>query len=166
MNSTWKNYIFLNGIWLTVPILIWNILFANRLPAQFQPDIFWKDIPVFIKYGENIFRTILFAMPVFFMLALKSPLSRPGWICYLGGALVYFASWLLLMFAPNSAWSASLIGFMAPAYTPVIWLTGLALLGGAFYFPLRYHPAYYLTPAILFTIFHCSHTALVYLRNF
>jgi hypothetical protein len=165
MAFDWKRYVLMNGIWLTFPALIWHVIFASRLPAQFLPEIFWKDIPVVVHYGENILRTFAFAIPAFFMLA--SPRAgRQGWSWYIAGTLVYFVTWLPLLFAPGSAWSTSMLGFMAPAYTPLIWLVGIGLLGTEFYFPLRYRPVYYIAPAVLFTIFHCTHAAIVYLRNF
>jgi hypothetical protein len=67
MKINYKKYLF-SAIWLTFPILLWNVIFASRLPAQFLPDIFWKDIPLPVMYGENILRTVIFAMPVFISL--------------------------------------------------------------------------------------------------
>lgn len=165
MKLNWKKYL-LTAIWLTFPILAWNIVFASRLPAQYLPDIFWKNIPLSVMYGENILRTIIFAMPAFFSMQMTTKHHKLGWVCYLLGTLVYFLAWVPLLFAPASAWSTSMLGFMAPAYTPLIWLVGIGLLGGEFYFPMRYRPVYYIAPAILFTIFHCTHVAIVYLQNF
>ncbi len=109
----------------------------------------------------------MFAMPAFVTLQWT---NRRGWVWYGLGSLIYFLAWVPLLFAPASAWSTSLIGFMAPAYTPLLWMIGIALLGGEFYFPVsgsaRYRPAYYIAPAVLFTLFHCTHAAIVYLRNF
>lgn len=153
-----------NGIWLTIPILLWNIIFASRLPAAFLPDIFWRDIPTMIQIGENVLRILIFAMPLFFSVNLKTKMQRYGLVWYVGGTAVYFSSWLPLLFAPESGWSQSMIGFMAPAYTPLLWLVGIGLLGEQFYFSVKYRPVYYIAPAILFTIFHCIHTAIVYLR--
>ena len=163
MKINFKKYL-LNAIWLTFPILLWNVIFASRLPAQFLPDIFWKDIPLPVMYGENILRTVIFAMPVFISLG-KNP-KKQGLAWYLIGTSIYFLAWLPLLFAPSSAWSTSMAGFMAPAYTPLLWMVGIALSGNEFYFPLRYRPIYYIAPAIFFTIFHCTHVAIIYLRNF
>lgn len=158
-----KKYL-LNAMWLTFPILLWNVIFASRLPAQLLPDIFWKDIPLPVMYGENILRMVIFAMPVF--ISLGGNPKKQGLAWYLVGTAVYFLAWLPLLFAPGSAWSNSMAGFMAPAYTPLLWMVGIALLGNEFYFPLHYRPIYYIAPAILFTIFHCTHAAIIYLRNF
>lgn len=164
MTFDWKKHVLMNAIWLTFPALIWNMFFASRLPPRFLPESFWKDIPGIVHYGENILRTLAFAIPAFFAVAPPRA-GRRGWGCYIAGTLIYFVSWLPLMFAPGSAWSSSMVGFMAPAYTPLIWLVGIGLLGTEFYFPLRYRPVHYIAPAVLFTIFHCTHTAIVYLRK-
>ena len=50
---------------------------------------------------------------------------------YALGVLVYFASWLPLIYASDAAWSKSAAGLLAPAYTPLICLTGIALIGGS-----------------------------------
>ena len=36
------------------------------------------------------------------------------------------------------AWSRSLFGFTAQAFTPSIWLTGLSLIADSYYFKLAY----------------------------
>jgi hypothetical protein len=156
-----------NGIWLTVPILLWNAILASRLPAQFLPDIFWKEIPDVVAYGENSLRiVVVFAMPLFFSIGLSTKTQKQGLVWYLAGTAIYFLSWILQIYYPDSGWSTSMIGFLAPAYTPLVWLIGIGLLGEKFYFPVRYRPVYYIAPAILFLIFHNTHTAIVYLRNF
>jgi hypothetical protein len=30
-----------NCIWLTIPILLLNVLLMNRLPKAYQPEVFW-----------------------------------------------------------------------------------------------------------------------------
>ena len=85
-------------------------------------------------------------------------MQKRGLLFYLAGVAIYFLSWVLLLFFPENLWSVSLLGFLAPAYTPLIWLIGIALLGEKFYFPARYKPIYYITPSVLFLIFHCAHS--------
>ena len=48
-----QKYVF-NCFLLTIPILLWDYVFTDRLPEAFQPDFFWKDIPSFIIQIENI----------------------------------------------------------------------------------------------------------------
>lgn len=51
---------FLNCFLLTIPILLWDYIFTDRLPKAFQPEIFWNNIPSFLTYGENISRIFMF----------------------------------------------------------------------------------------------------------
>lgn len=43
----------LNCFVLTVPVLVWNIALTNKLPKEFQPEKFWKNIPPILTYGED-----------------------------------------------------------------------------------------------------------------
>jgi hypothetical protein len=155
-----------NSFWLIVPILIWNTIFYSRLPAQYQPEIFDKGIPPIIAFGENIFRILVFGLPLLFSIGLSTKTQQLGLALYLVGGVIYFLSWLLLIVAPESDWSTSLIGFAAPAYTPILFLIGIALLGDNFHFSIEYKPLYYLIPTAIFIIFHCAHVVIVYFRNF
>lgn len=51
-----------NCFLLTLPIMLWNITLATKLPSAFQPDTFGKNIPAFVTYGEYIFRTLVFLL--------------------------------------------------------------------------------------------------------
>jgi hypothetical protein len=165
MKMEWLKFLF-NGFLLIVPILIWNGIFFSRLPAQYQPPIFEQGIHPIISFGENILRIVIFGLPLLFMVGLSTKTQYLGLGLYLAGVIIYFLSWLPLIFAPESAWSTSLPGFMAPAYTPILWMVGVALWGDSFYLPIAYKPLHYLIPAALFSIFHCVHAVLVYIRNF
>lgn len=158
-----KKYL-LNCFILVVPVLIWNILLTDKLPKAFQPDIFLKDIPVHITYGENIFRVLIFALMLFMPLKIVSPVQKQGQAIYIIGLIIYFGSWLMLMFAPESQWSKSLFGFMAPAYTPLFWLGGIALIGDSSYFHFPYRRVFFALFSVLFLIFHNLHTYIVYTR--
>lgn len=138
MNTvTVKKYL-LNCFLLVLPILIWNILFTNRLPKDFQSEIFKKDIPVFLTYGENISRTLVFMLTLLMPLNILTTTQKKGLLLYICGTILYFISWLALMYFPGSVWSNNVFGFMAPAYTPLLWLTGISLIGNSFYFNLQY----------------------------
>jgi hypothetical protein len=140
--KTLKKYL-LNCFLLTIPIMIWNIIFTSKLPQYYQPEIFWKDIPVWLEYFENISRIL---------------------ILYIGGTLIYFASWLVLIYFPNSSWSSNIFGFMAPAYTPLLWLTGIGFVGNSFYFNLPYKRCFFILIVIIFLILHNFHTMTIYFR--
>jgi hypothetical protein len=78
--------------------------------------------------------------------------------------VIYFASWLLLIYFPESAWSHSAIGFMAPAYTTIIWLTGIGLIGETLFAGLPYHPIVYIGASTVFVVFHSIHSYIVFTR--
>ena len=155
----------LNCFLLMLPIMIWNILFTEKLPQEYQPEVFWKEIPAWLKYAENISRILLFILTILMPLSISTSIQKRGLILYIGGTIIYFASWLLLIFSPDSAWSNSIFGFMAPAYTPLLWLTGIGLIGNSFYFNLPFRRWFFILISIQFLIFHNWHTLTIFLRR-
>ncbi len=55
--------------------------------------------------------------------------GKPGLMLYLTGSALYFASWLPLLLTPQSAWSQSAAGLLAPRLTPLLPFLGIALIG-------------------------------------
>lgn len=90
-----------NGIILIIPILLWNLIFADRLPKEFLPDIFWDNIPSVIKYGENIFRVLVFTLPLFMNINWSDNIQKTGLVLYAFGITIYFMSWIPLLFSLN-----------------------------------------------------------------
>ena len=80
--------------------------------------------------------------------------------------MLYLLSWIPLMIAPESGWSTSWPGFVAPAYTPLLWLTGLGLIGRRLYVRSPYQRWMYIALASGFIAFHVTHTSIVYTRNY
>jgi hypothetical protein len=156
----------LNCLLLLIPIMAWNMIFANKLPRLYSPDVFEKNIPAIITYGENIFRLIIFILPLLMPIRIETPMQKLGLGLYIAGTLIYFLSWLAQMYFPQSAWSLSLLGSLAPAYTPLIWLTGIGLIGSSLYFSSPYRSWMYITLSLLFVAFHLSHTFIAYQRSF
>ncbi|WP_075590715.1 hypothetical protein [Labilibacter marinus] len=154
----------LNGFLLLIPIFIWNIALYKHLPKAFSAEVFWKDIPPIISYGENIFRILVFALPAFMMLSFKSSKKKRGLLIYLVGICIYFLSWLLLILYPESSWSNSLVGFTAPAFTTIIWFIGIGVMGNKAYFKIPKLTATYIVLSLIFVVFHTLHTYVVYTR--
>jgi hypothetical protein len=155
----------INCFLLTLPIMIWNIVLINKLPQAFQSDVFWKDIPIFLTYGENISRIAVFILTLLMPLSIKTALQKKGLFLYLGGTIIYFASWLILIYFPDSGWCDCIWGFMSPAYTPLLWLIGIGLIGNSFYFNLPYKHWLFTSTSIVFLTFHNLHTLTIYLRT-
>jgi hypothetical protein len=156
----------LNCLLLLLPIMAWNLIFASKLPWAYSEEVFSKDIPSFITSGENIFRLIVFILPVLMPLRIETQSQKIGLWLYIAGTAIYFVSWLAQMYFPQSAWSLSAFGFLAPAYTPLIWLVGIGLIGSMLYFSSSYRSWMYIVTSVIFLGFHLSHALTVYTRNF
>ncbi len=74
----------------------------------------------------------------------------------------------MLIHMPDSLWSQSIVGFAAPAYTPVLWLVGISWMADSYYFErfsrITYSKWHYVIPSIGFSIFHITHSVFVYIR--
>ncbi|MBT7600835.1 MAG: hypothetical protein HN560_07145 [Anaerolineae bacterium] len=163
-----KKDIFKNGLWLTLPPLLFSLSLMNYLPPALTPALFNKDIPELLAIGENITRSVVFALPVFFSIGFSTKTQKRGLAFYLAGIVFYYFSYAALILFPDSVWSNSMVGVVATAYTNFFWMIGLSLLGEKFYFPTRlpYRPVYFITPVVLFLVLHTTHAVLVYQRSF
>ncbi len=162
MNTVKK--IISNGYILLIPILIWNLSFTSKLPPAYDLKNFNSNIPILILIGENLFRSIIFILPLFIKLSIGNKAEKFGFIVYIFGSLCYYISWVILIYAPNSLWSNGFYGFAAPSYTPIIWLIGMSLMANSYYFKVKYMKWHFIIPSVAFSIFHITHTLIVYLR--
>jgi hypothetical protein len=95
-------------------------------------------------------------------LRIETQSQQLGLWLYIAGTAVYFISWLAQMYFPQSAWSLSVWGFLAPAYTPLIWLVGIGLIGSTLYFSSPYRSWMYIVASVIFVGFHLSHAMAVF----
>ncbi|SEL90657.1 hypothetical protein [Parapedobacter koreensis] len=137
---------------------------ANQLPVAFLPDTFSKEIPPVVSYGEQTFRMLFFILTFMMPLNKDNLQARWAWLSYGFGLFAYFASWLMLIYRPESGWSNSLLGFTAPAWTPALWMLGIAYIGRSFFFGLPFGRWLVLSVCCLFLLFHNAHTYIVFLR--
>ncbi len=149
---------------LLAPIFVWNAALARYLPGAWSTTEFWRDIPAPLALAENSFRWVVSVLPFLMPLESISLVQRRGLIVYGVGTALYFASWLAVMLAPDSAWATSPMGFLAPTYTPLVWLMGLALVGRRLHWGRFYRWWMYLAPVGAFLLAHVGHAALVYSR--
>lgn len=164
MQTIWYRVVF-NGLWLLVPVMVWNAALTAKLPPAFSRDIFWNAIPSLISIPENILRIVLFALPSVTVCGAYSTHKR-GYILFILGLAAYFASWLLLIFQPMSKWSLSLIGFLAPAYTPVLWLGGIALIIESYVCHAQWNRFAFFVTATAFLSVHVTHAFIIYQREY
>jgi hypothetical protein len=163
MHKLLKKYLF-NCFLLFLPILIWDAFLTDKLPVHFQSPIFLNNTPVFLKIGENILRILLFATALLMPIKEKVLIQKKGLMLYLIGLFLYFLSWILLIYFPTSDWSTSGPGFLAPAYTPLLWLIGIGAMGTRFYFGIPFHRLIFVLFSIFFVVFHCIHTYIVFVN--
>ncbi|AIF68648.1 hypothetical protein PAP_01030 [Palaeococcus pacificus DY20341] len=149
---------------LLIPIFLWNVIFASKLPEPYQRSNFWSNIPKFIGIPEKTLRVIVFFLPLLFKLELNEPQQKIGFLLYVLGICVYFMSWLMQIYFPESSWSQSVFGFMAPAYTTIIWFVGIGLIGKSLFIKIPYHYSIYIILSVFFVVFHSIHSFIVYSR--
>ena len=130
---------FQNWFLLLIPIFAWNVIFMKVLPPPFQKNIFRHDIPSCIGIPENLLRIIVFLYPLFMKLSLSEPCQRLGLILYVFGLCLYFWSWIMHIYLPQSAWNKSNWGFTTPAYLTIIWFVGIGLTGSKLFINIPYH---------------------------
>ena len=141
----------LNCFWLLLPVFVWNGALTSRLPqAGFQSD---AGVPQPILMAEWLLRIAVFVWPLFLPLRWHSRQNRVGLILYGVGLVIYCTSWLPLIYLPEAAWSTSAAGLLAPAYTPLIWLAGIALVGGSWPYGAL---------SLLFVVAHLYHNVLAH----
>ena len=151
---------------LTLPILVWNVLFTRFLPPALVSNEFSRDIPPLVAYGENTLRVVVMVLPFLMPLEVATVGQRRGVLFFVVGMILYFLTWVPLMIVPQSRWSRSWLGFVAPAYTPLIWLLSLGRIGRRLYVPLPFRWWVYMGLACIFVAFHVAHTSIVYARNY
>lgn len=137
----------------------------SRLPAAFSREAFSRGIPSWIAVPENILRILVFVVPALFPMGWKSERQRRGWVLYGVGIGAYAASYVMQIAWPDGAWSTSLVGFVAPAWTTLLWLVGISCIAGPAFFLRWFRWKHYLVLAVLFVAFHLAHATMVYYRS-
>jgi hypothetical protein len=165
MMSALEHYALSCGL-LLLPAAAWNILLAKYLPPAFQPNEFGRDMPAPMVFAENGLRVAVFVLPFLMPLDMAAPGAGRALLLYAVGTLLYFASWLPLIWFPGSRWSRRPLGFAAPAYTPLLWLLGIALLGDRLFWDTFYRGWMYLVLCVAFLTTHITHTMRAHRRSF
>lgn len=101
-----------NGALLIIPPMLITFGLWGALPAAYGSGIFWREMPEWLGLFENIFRLVVFSLPGILFFGKKEKGHPLGWYLYIGGLVVYLASYLAQIVYPESVWSQSMIGFM------------------------------------------------------
>ncbi len=136
----------MNCLWLMLPLLAWNFILGPRLnDPRITSDL---NSPKWLLIAENLLRMVVFVLPLLIPLQTETPLQKAGLAVYIVGTLIYFASWLPLLLAPQSVWSNSMPGLLAPCITPLFSFLGMALIGSSWPYALI---------SLLFILLHTWH---------
>lgn len=152
-----------NGYWALFPILLWNLILASQLPVEYLPEYFNADIPVVILAGENLLRMVIFMLPLLTFFSLKETVNHKGFLMYIGGSLIYYLSWIILIYQYRNNIDYSVITFTAPAYTTLVWLIGIGLWVKPYSAKFQFKKVY-IYSSILFVLFHTAHSLIVFYR--
>lgn len=157
------NTIFLyNGIILIIPVLLVTFGLWKYLPAPYSQENFSRSAPHTLELFEDILRILIFVIPVFLLYEIRKETQNWGWYLYAIGLALYACSYLAQILFSSSAWSTSLIGFTAPAWTPIFWLYGIALVCNNSWLFTWWRGYIYIIVATIFVILHTYHAFLAY----
>ncbi len=117
----------LNSLWLIIPLLIWNIILGPYLTIE--AVLSDANSPQWLLIAESSIRLAVFALPLFIPIRWDKKRTRIGFLIFILGTLIYFGSWIPLLVSPQSAWSSSTAGLLAPRLTPLLPFIGIAVIG-------------------------------------
>ncbi|MEN8908150.1 MAG: hypothetical protein ABF289_19525 [Clostridiales bacterium] len=149
IQKNWKKWLTHNGQWFLMPIYLWNIIFAQKLTSvgyMAKP----VDLGV-LGIIENIFRIGIFAWPTFMLFNLKDENFKKYFTYYIIGTMIYFTSWLIIIFMPQSTIANTWFIKLAPAYTTIIYFYAIGKLG---------QNKYYKYLALIFVLIHTTGTLI------
>lgn len=148
-----------NCFWLMLPVLLINLALGDHLPAVLLGEA-GPGLAFWLSLLETGLRLAITGLPLFMPLIWTDRRGRAGLLVYGVGLGLYGLTWLPLVFWPDTMWSTSLPGLLAPALTPLIWLFGIALVGDRHYRWLRLPSGTYFAFASGFVAIHLASTAL------
>jgi len=151
-----------NGLLLIIPVMVITFGLWSALPAPYGAEAFDRGIPSWLLSAENALRLAIFGIPVVLYFGRQSEVQVRGWYVYLVGLLAYLGSYLAQIYLPASAWSSSVIGFTAPAWTTLLWLAGIGLVCERSWLALPWHRWVYLAVVAVFVTVHVAHARMAF----
>ena len=151
----------MSSVWLVVPPLVISVGFWSKLPGAYGAA-FWDVVPPYVSVPENVLRIAAFALAVLLPFGADTPRQQRGLLIYLAGLCLYAGSYATEILFPDSALSRSAIGFLAPAWTPLLWFVGIGLMAGDPYFPQWFRGSHFIIVTTAFVGVHVTHAAIVF----
>ena len=142
-----REWLVRNGLWLVLPVLVDNIVFAGALPGSYGSG---GGVPGWLLAAEGVLRVVVFVTPALLTVRLSGRAGRVGAVVYVLGLAVYAASWVAVIAAGDAGVGHPVVA-TAPYWTPAVFLGGVALLCRA---------RWYLVPVGLFVAVHTAHGLL------
>ena len=133
----------LNHFLFWIPPLVWNVLFSAHLPERIHAG----EAPPWLTILEWVGRIGVLAYALFLPIRTDHPRFGVGLTLYIAGLVIYFASWLLLVYAPAGLLESQSWLYWGPAITPLIFLLGIALMAESWL---------YAAVSTLFIFFHVA----------
>lgn len=146
-----------NGFLLMVPVMIWDSLLATSLPPVYGNSAEWGAAYPGLATGESLSRWLVVLLPVLMPITLATRRQRIGFVVWTAGTAAYFTAWIAVIAWPDSAWSRSAIGYLAPAYLALPWLVGIGMMSDRLYVRSPYRWWQYVVLSAVFTAFHVAH---------
>jgi hypothetical protein len=148
-----------------VPPLAISVGLWSKLPGAYG-NAFWDIVPSYVSVPEHVLRLAAFALAALLTFGVDTPRQRWGLLTYLIGLCLYAGSYVVEIQFPDSAWSRSAIGFLAPAWTPLLWFAGIGLMTDDSYSPRRFRGAHFVIVTMAFVGVHVTHAAIVFQQRY
>jgi hypothetical protein len=158
---TWRT-LARNGFLLLVPVMIWDSLLTASLPPVYGNSAAWGAAHPELATGESLSRWLVVLLPVLMPIGLVTRRQRIGFVVWVAGTAAYFAAWIAVIAWPDSAWSRSAIGFLAPAYLAYPWLVGIGMMSDRLYVRSPYRWWQYVALSTVFVAFHTAHFVTIW----
>jgi len=140
-----------------IPILVFNVIFFKKLPSHYLKNI---SHPIIIM--ETITRIITIALSIVMAINIQNKTGKIGLMIYIIGFIIYFTSYFIEIYLPNTLFSRKIIFVLSPYWTSVIWLIGIGLIGNRLFVNIPYHSIVYIVLSIIFAAIHTIHGYLCY----
>ena len=111
---------------------------------------------------ETIARIITIAFSFIMVINIQNKTGKTGMIIYIIGIIIYFTSYFIEIYFPNTLFGKNMIFILAPYWTSVIWLMGIGFIGNKIFVNIPYHFTFYSILSIIFVTIHTIHGYICY----